>query len=615
VSTDVEVRLSTAAGQRRVGRLLDAERRIHFEYDAAFLGSGLELSPFKLPLRPGVFDEGPQEFHGLYGLFHDSLPDGWGLLLMHRRMREAGIDPARISVLTWLRCLGERGMGALTFHPVEGGPANKPLELSLKKLEGESRKVFEGRVRTVLPELELAGGSPGGARPKVVVGLGPGDAMVAGANFVPDGFEHWLIKFAAGDDPTDAGPLEETYARMARRAGIDMPQTRLFPLDKKRRAFGVRRFDRVGNRRVHVHTLGGLLHASHRLPSLDYQAVLAATYALTRDRQQALEAFRRAAFNVLACNRDDHAHNFAYLMDERGSWTMSPAFDLTPSSGPGGYHTTSILGEALKPTRAQLLALAKSAALTPSVAEAALRKVERAVDGFAATPKFVSGVGKGRAPMAFARSWIASAGAGNQSNMKTRLLCFPVVLLVAACGGGKPIESKQELADSLANASIPTAASRGAALSLSGQAAFPEPSFTLRGAEGGEATLSLNPAGVLLGLAAKGVLFDVKYDGFCEDGVHRLDGTLSVLAQFDYVAACGEPAYVDLKLSLVGKLSVNGPVQDELDVNVTLVTRFTDLSLRQSSIDLHLNGTVHTREASFSFDQENLAVLWAHRHP
>jgi serine/threonine-protein kinase HipA len=372
-----------------VGRILDAERGIHFQYDASFLKSGLELSPFKLPLVPGVFSDGPTEFHGLPGLFHDSLPDGWGLLLMHRRMRAGGIDPDRISVLTWLRYLGDRGMGALTFHPAEGGPANEPLELTLRKIEGEAQKIFEGRAGKVLPALELAGGSPGGARPKVVVGVGPDDVMVAGATEVPDGFEHWLIKFAAGDDPADMGPLEETYARLARKAGIDMPPTRLFPLDRKRRAFGVRRFDRLGNRRVHVHTIGGLLHVSHRLPALDYQAVLAATFTLTRDRAQALEAFRRAAFNVLACNRDDHAHNFAYLMDEAGAWRMSPAFDLTHSSGRGGYHTTSIMGEALKPNRSHLLALAKSAALNPAAAEAALRKVERSIDTFAATAKEV----------------------------------------------------------------------------------------------------------------------------------------------------------------------------------------------------------------------------------
>ncbi len=389
MSTDVEVHLSTSKGPRRVGRLLDAEHRIHFQYDSGFLTSKLELSPFKLPLRPGVFSEGPSEFLGLYGLFHDSVPDGWGLLLMHRAMRAAGIDPERISVLTWLRFLGDRAMGALTFRPAEGGPPNEALELSLKKIETEAQSVCEGRAGKVLPELALAGGSPGGARPKVVVGLGPRDTMVAGASEVPDGFEPWLMKFAAGDDPKDMGPLEETYAQLARKAGIDMPPTRLFPLEKKRWAFGVKRFDRIGNRRLHMHSIGGLLHASHRVPSLDYQSVLAATFSLTHDREQSFEAFVRAAFNVLACNRDDHAHNFAFLMDEQGGWKLSPAFDLTPSNGPGGYHSTSIMGEALRPTRTQLLDLAKSSALKLSVAEAALGKVERAIDAFSATAKQV----------------------------------------------------------------------------------------------------------------------------------------------------------------------------------------------------------------------------------
>jgi serine/threonine-protein kinase HipA len=389
VSLDVEVRLALPGGAHVVGRILDLDRRIHFQYAPAFLDSGLELSPFKLPLRPGVFDEGMPEFHGLYGLFYDSLPDGWGLLLMHRRMRAHGIDPERISVLAWLRYLGERGMGALTYHPAEGGPPMDDAELNLRKLESEALKIYAGSSTKVLPELELAGGSPGGARPKVVVGLGPSEVMVAGVADLPKGFEHWLIKFAAPEDPRDAGALEETYARLARKAGVDMPETRLFTLDRKRRCFGVRRFDRLGNQRLHVHTIGGLLHASHRVPSLDYKTLLSTTFALTRDRRQILEAFRRAAFNVLSCNRDDHVRNFAYLMDERGEWRMSPAFDLTFANGPGGYHTTSVMGEALRPTRKHLQALAKAAAMTGKVAEDALVQVEGAVEAFTRTAKAV----------------------------------------------------------------------------------------------------------------------------------------------------------------------------------------------------------------------------------
>ncbi len=389
MSLDVEVRLAMPPQTRVVGRLLDIDRQIHFQYAPTFLQTGLELSPFKLPARPGVFSDGAPELQGLHGLFHDSLPDGWGLLLMHPRMRTHGIDPERISVLAQLRYLGDRGMGALTYHPAEGGPATDDSLLSLDKLERAAVKVDTGWVGKVLPQLELAGGSPGGARPKVVVGLGPDGTMVAGATEIPAEFDHWLIKFAAREDPKDAGALEEVYARMARKAGIDMPETQLFALDRGRRCFGVRRFDRVGNRRLHVHTVGGLLHASHRLPSLDYKTILLATFALTRDRRQVLEAFRRAAFNVLACNRDDHAHNFAYLMDPDGQWRMSPAYDLTLSSGPGGYHTTSIMGEALRPARNHLLALAKVAALTNEAAAEALDEVESAVAAFADTAKAV----------------------------------------------------------------------------------------------------------------------------------------------------------------------------------------------------------------------------------
>ena len=385
MSFDVEVRMDT----RRVGRLIDQRGAIHFEYDRAFLSSGLELSPFKVPLQPGVFSDGPPDFHGLPGLVHDTLPDGWGLLLMHRRMRANGIDPQRVSVLAWLRFLGDRAMGALSFHPPDGGPANEQLELSLQKLERESRQVLDGTAAHVLPELELAGGSPGGARPKVVVAIGPRNHVIAGTAEVPAGFEHWLIKFGAKDDPTDMGPLEETYARLARDAGIEMPDTRLFTLSKARKVFGVRRFDRLGNTRVHMQTIGGLLHVSHRVPTLDYKTVLATTWSLTRNRGAMLEAFRRAVFNVFAHNRDDHAHNFSFLMNARGAWRLSPAYDLTPSAGPGGYHSTSVMGEALRPGREHLLELARALDLKRASAELTMKQVQHALAKFASTAKQV----------------------------------------------------------------------------------------------------------------------------------------------------------------------------------------------------------------------------------
>lgn len=383
----VEVRLDLPGGARTVGHLLDDDRRVHFEYAADFLGTGLQLSPFKLPLGTGVRSEGFPEFHGLYGLFYDSLPDGWGLLLMHRRMRARGIDPQRLSVLAWLRYLGTRAMGALTYHPAEGPEQEGALEVALDVLANEALAVFEGRAEEVLPELELAGGSPGGARPKVVVAIGPKDRVIAGAAEAPPGYRQWLVKFAARDDLPGAAALEELYAQLARAAGLRAPNTRLFPLKRGRQCFASERFDRDGPGRIHMHTIGGLLHASHRAPSLDYEDLLKATGLLTHSQGEVIEAFRRMCFNVLACNRDDHVRNFSYLMSPSGEWTLSPAYDLVYSEGMRGHHTTSVRGEALRPARKAVLELAHGASIPAARAKEIISQVADAVARFPALAK------------------------------------------------------------------------------------------------------------------------------------------------------------------------------------------------------------------------------------
>lgn len=378
----VEVRLELVSGPTVVGHLLDADRRIYFEYAPEFTAKGLQLSPFKLPLRSGVAADGVAEFQGLYGLFYDSLPDGWGLMLMHRRMRERGIDPNRISVLSWLRHLGMRAMGALSYHPVESTALDEAIEVALTRLASEAVALYEGKAEKVLPELELAGGSPGGARPKVAVALGPDDRVIAGANDLPTGFEHWLVKFPANDDIADVGALEAVYARMAREAGLRGPKTRLIELGRKRRCFAVKRFDRDGASRVHMHTIGGLLHASHRLPSIDYRDLLRATRALTRSQAEVVEAFRRLCFNVLAYNRDDHVRNFSFLMSASGDWSMSPAYDLIYSEGIRGHHTTSVLGESRSPTANHFLRIAEEMSISRRKAVDLLEQVAAGVSNF-----------------------------------------------------------------------------------------------------------------------------------------------------------------------------------------------------------------------------------------
>lgn len=344
-----------------VGTLAEHQRRIYFEFDAAFLASGLNLSPFKLPLRSGLIEHTDLAFGPLPGLFDDSLPDGWGLLLMDRRFRGKGIDSATLSPLDRLAYLGTRTMGALTYHPPHEVDRDGGL-LDLHELGTNAEDVLAGDAVVVLPQLMQAGGSPGGARPKVLIGIHD-DRIVSGEDDLPDGLVHWIVKFAAREEARDAGPVEYAYSLMARAAGLELPEARLFELGRGRRSrryFAVARFDRgTGNRRVHVHTFGNLIHANFRIPSTDYADLFKVTRALTRNHDQIRKLFRRMVFNVAAHNRDDHSKNFAFMLDHStGEWSLTPAYDLTYSPGPGGEHTTSLLGEGKCPTREHCLELA-----------------------------------------------------------------------------------------------------------------------------------------------------------------------------------------------------------------------------------------------------------------
>lgn len=194
----------------------------------------------------------------------------------------------------------------------------------------------------------------------------------------------------AKDDGADGGRVELAYARMAARAGVSMPPVRLFETGKKGAFFGVRRFDRLpGNRRVHVHTLGGLLQANFRIPSCDYDHLFKVARRLTHDHRALVECFRRMAFNVAAHNRDDHVKNFAFVLGDDGTWSLSPAYDVTFSSGPGGQHQMSVDGEGDAPTREGCLALARRHGIERKEAASVLEQVNDAVSTWRAIAKAV----------------------------------------------------------------------------------------------------------------------------------------------------------------------------------------------------------------------------------
>jgi len=317
-------------------------------------------------------------------VFDDSLPDGWGLLLMDRHFRSLGRNLAEISPLDRLAWLGTRTMGALTYHPPASRDDTDASVFDLHNLARQSQQILTGAAVDVLPQLLRAGGSPQGARPKVLVGYNPDtDEVRSGEDDLPDGFEHWIVKFSADTDSPDAGAIEYAYSLMTRDACIVMPPTRLFETSEGDRFFGIRRFDRDDNRRYHVHTFGNLIQSNFRIPSADYADLLKTTSLLTRNHQDVLRAFRLMVFNVLAHNRDDHVKNFAFLLDDAtGDWTLTPAYDLLFTSGPGGEHTMTVTGEGRTPGRTHMLRLARQADLSEREASSIIGEVQAAIAGW-----------------------------------------------------------------------------------------------------------------------------------------------------------------------------------------------------------------------------------------
>ena len=365
--------------RREVGRLSEENNRIFFEYAPDFISSGIRLSPFKLPLRSGVFEETSRVFDGLFGLFNDSLPDGWGCLLLDRKLRQKGLSFREISPLHRLSMIGRNPMGALEYEPADEQAENFS-QVELDSLSVEVNRIVAGEESDVLDELLQLNGSSGGARPKIVAWVSDDrKTIVHGGNSAPDSFSPWMIKFAEHNDPQSAGGLEYRCSLAAKAAGINMPETYLFPLKSGGGCFGVRRFDRNEHGKVHVHTACGLLHASHRLPTLDYENLLKLTFVLTRNHADVEEMARRMVFNVKCGNRDDHSKNFSFLLTAEHEWRLAPAYDLTPSTGLNGEHTAMVNGKGRDITDTDLIAAAATCGVSRNKTMQIIREVEDAI--------------------------------------------------------------------------------------------------------------------------------------------------------------------------------------------------------------------------------------------
>ena len=203
--------------------------------------------------------------------------------------------------------------------------------------------------------------------------------MMHGVHALPKQYTHWLVKFSNMQDGDDAGAIEYVYSLMAHAAGVLMSDTHLFPAKKCVGYFATQRFDRINNKRLHAHTACGLLHSDFRSPALDYLDLLSLTEMLTRDVREVEKMFRQAVFNVLSHNRDDHAKNFSFLMNEWGEWKLSPAYDLTFSSGPGGEQSTMVLGNGKNITIDHLIELGLRAKLDNAVIKNSIDQTRHAL--------------------------------------------------------------------------------------------------------------------------------------------------------------------------------------------------------------------------------------------
>lgn len=357
--------------EKLVGTLaMTADRKAAFQYSEEWIENGFPISPFSLPLKKQVFVPTKDYFDGLFGVFADSLPDNWGRLLLDRLLRAHKQNPDKLTVLDRLAIVGKSGMGALTYYP-EKKIDEQYGDVDLDELAEQCRKILNTEYSDRLDELYRLGGTSGGARPKIMT-------TVNG--------EEWIIKFPAHVDGENAGKMEYDYSCCAKKCGIIMSETRLFPSENCEGYFGIKRFDRIsdknGTKRIHMLTVAALLELNFEQPSLDYHSLMKLTKIITRDSPEDIgNMYRRMCFNVFAHNRDDYSKNFTYLYDEnKEKWCLSPAYDLTYSSTYYGEHTTTVDGNGSDPGMKELIKVGTKAGMSRNKCRELAEEIQECVN-------------------------------------------------------------------------------------------------------------------------------------------------------------------------------------------------------------------------------------------
>jgi serine/threonine-protein kinase HipA len=401
VSAVAEVRL----WGRSIGAvsLEEGARIAAFQYDPAFLASGIELSPMLMPLSRQIYQFpslSEVSFHGLPGLLADSLPDRFGNALIDAWLATQGRRPESFNAIERLCYIGVRGMGALEFAPAKGPPLRRSARVQIDELVKLASEVLThrsslqvsfapGRRHDGLQEMLRVGTSAGGARAKAIVAWNRETNEVrSGQVIAPAGFDYWILKFDGVsankdkelEDPKGYTVVEYAYALMAADASIEMSESRLLE-EGGRRHFMTRRFDRLSDgSKLHMQSLAALGHYDfNSAGAYSYEQAFDVIKRLGLPMHAREQQFRRMIFNVVARNQDDHVKNIAFLMDKAGAWSLSPAFDVTYAYNPAGQwtsrHQMTINGKSDGFTAEDFKAAAQVAGLMRGRPEAILAEV------------------------------------------------------------------------------------------------------------------------------------------------------------------------------------------------------------------------------------------------
>ena len=393
-----------------VASRLDGVPYTSFAYDSDFRQKGIEPSPLMMPVGVGAYSFpslAQISFHGLPGLLSDSVPDKFGNAVLGAWLKTQGRLPGSLTPIERLCYTGVRGMGALEYKPALFDDEDKSEAVrvdSLAELANEILRQRSEATAELVPDIKRyssilkVGSSAGGARAKAIIGWNEATGEVrSGQVALPEGFGYWLIKFDGltgngdkeGDDKWGYGRVEYAYSLMARAAGIEMTECRLW----NKRHFMTRRFDRLADGgKLHMQTLGAIAHLDFNDPTAySYEQAFRVTRRVVSDARAYEQLFRRMAFNVLAWNCDDHVKNISYLMDRSGEWFLAPAYDECYAYNPEGdwtsRHQMSVNGKRLGISDDDILAFARFANMRERKARAVLDEVKAAVHDW---PRFAA---------------------------------------------------------------------------------------------------------------------------------------------------------------------------------------------------------------------------------